>query len=196
MEFGNYFTHGNLLPLSTYYYAAVLLLVFTILFLTGRNISRKSRNKVNRSGLNLPPGSYGWPILGESLEFIRTRNDGCSRKSVQDRMEKYKSEVFKTSMLGESMAVLCGPAGNKFLFSNENKQVTLWWPVSVRKLLGKCIATSPGPDGLRMRKTASLFFTPDTFAKLYIQTMDIVSQHHLHTRWQGTHCSFSQTCFL
>lgn len=191
MEFG---TQGNLSPLSfsawslspgMTYFAAVLLLLFTIIIffiVTGKN--RKSRNK----GLNLPPGSYGWPILGESIEFIRTRNDGCSRKFLQERREKYKSEVFRISILGESMAVLCGPAGNKFLFSNENKLVTVWWPASVKMLLGNCISTSPGADGMLMRKMASYFFTPDALAKLYIKTMDLVSQQHLNTHWQGSRC--------
>ncbi|KAI3450919.1 hypothetical protein Pfo_007584 [Paulownia fortunei] len=149
------------------------------------NILFKTKGKSQNKGLNLPPGSYGWPILGETLEFVRTRNDGSPEKFVKERMEKYKTQVFKTSLLGESVAVLCGPAGNKFLFSNENKLVTVWWPSSVRKLLGTCISTTAGVEGTQMRKMVSYFVSPDAFTKLYIKTMDIVSQQHIKTHWQG-----------
>ncbi|GFQ05728.1 beta-amyrin 28-oxidase [Phtheirospermum japonicum] len=155
---------------------ALLVILITILFKT------KSKTK----GLNLPPGSYGWPILGETLEFIRTRNQGSPEKFIKDRIEKYnKTQVFKTSILGQRMAVLCGPAGNKFLFSNENKLVTVWWPPSVNKLLGTCLSTTAGLQGMQMRKMVSYFVSPDAFSKLYIRTMDLVSQQHIDTHWQG-----------
>ncbi|XP_022872959.1 beta-amyrin 28-oxidase-like [Olea europaea var. sylvestris] len=101
-------------------------------------------------------------------------------------MEKYQStEVFKTSLMGEPVAVLCSPAGNKFLFSNENKLVTIWWPNSVRKLLGPCLATTSGDEGKQMRKMLSCFITPDAFTRLYIKTMDVVAQQHINTHWLG-----------
>ncbi|KAL2557032.1 Cytochrome [Forsythia ovata] len=136
--------------------------------------------------LNLPPGSYGWPILGETMEFLGAGVDGIPEKYVKERMEKHKSsQVFKTSLMGEPVAVLCGPAGNKFLFSNENKLVTSWWPISVRKLLGPCLATTGGDEGKQMRKMLSSFITPDAFTRLYIKTMDVVCQQHINTHWQG-----------
>ncbi|KAL6511143.1 hypothetical protein OROGR_022267 [Orobanche gracilis] len=140
--------------------------------------------KTKTKGLKLPPGSYGWPILGETVEFLRSLKEGSSEKFIKDRMEKYKtSEVFKTSLLGVPVVVLCGTAGNKLLFSNENKLVTTWWPDSVRKLLGTCL-TIGGTQGMQMRKMVSYFVSPDAFTKLYIKTMDLVSQHHINTHWQ------------
>lgn len=49
--------------------------------------------------------------------------------------KKLFGDVFKTSVLGEKMAFLCGPEGNKFLFSNENKLVEVWWPSSVEIMM-------------------------------------------------------------
>lgn len=66
----------------------------------------------------LPPGKSGLPLIGESIEFI-IRPD----KFICGRMAKYSPNVFRTNILGEQFAVLCGAAGNKFLFSNENKLV-------------------------------------------------------------------------
>ncbi|KAL8529019.1 hypothetical protein ACS0TY_006474 [Phlomoides rotata] len=143
------------------------------------------RKTATRS-LNLPPGIYGWPILGETREFLGAGLDGTPDKFIKERMIKYGCDhVFKTSIMGESMAVMCGRAGNKFLFSNENKLVTVWWPSSVRKLLGPCLATSGGEEGKQMRKMVSYFVSPDAFTRLYIKTMDLVSQQHIKTHWEG-----------
>ncbi|KAK4493487.1 hypothetical protein RD792_005896, partial [Penstemon davidsonii] len=117
---------------------------------------------------------FGLPILGETVELLGARRNGTPEKFFKERIERYKSHVFKTSLMGQSVAVLYGPSGNKFLFSNENKLVTVWWPSSVRKILGKCISTTNGIEGMRMRKTVSYFFSPDAFTKLYIKTMDLV----------------------
>lgn len=141
--------------------------------------------RAKRNHLNLPPGSYGWPILGESVAFLGIMK-GSPGKFVKERKDKYKSVVFKTSLLGESVAVICdGPSGYKFLFSNENKLVKLWWPASVRRLLGRCLATTSGVEGMQMRKMVSQFFSPHAFTKLYIRTMDLVAQRHINTHWKG-----------
>ena len=52
-------------------------------------------------------------------------------------MAKYSSKVFKTSLIGQLLAVLSGVEGNKFLFSNENKLVRAWWPPTVDKIFPK-----------------------------------------------------------
>nr|AMZ03379.1 cytochrome P450 CYP716D20 [Plectranthus barbatus] len=166
---------------------AIWIITFCIALavLLALSVSFRRRNKSQSKRYNLPPGSFGWPILGETREFVRTRNAGSPEAFVRERVDKYESEVFKTSLLGNPTVVLCGVAGNKFLFSNENKLVGIWWPASVRGLLGDCLSTTPGAEGMVMRKMVSYFVSPDAFSKLYIQTIDIVSRQHLRTYWQG-----------
>lgn len=132
-----------------------------------------------------PPGSYGWPFLGETLEFLKASKQGKPDKFVKERIEKYKSKIFKTSLMGETMVVLGGPSGNKFLFSNENKQVTVWWPVTVRELLGPSLATTAGEEAKTMKKMLSSFVSPDAFSGLYIKAMELVAHHHFMNYWQG-----------
>ncbi|GER50721.1 cytochrome P450 [Striga asiatica] len=158
---------------TSFLFLALLFVITIILFKTKKGV------------INLPPGSFGWPFIGETLEFLDSLRQGSTEKFIKERTEKYSSQVFKTSLLGEPMAVLSGTAGNKFLFSNENKMVTLWWPASVRKLLGKCLTTTGREQGMHMRKTLSYFVSPDAFSKLYIRTMDLVSRQHLDAQWQG-----------
>ena len=41
---------------------------------------------------NLPPGSLGWPILGESLEFLSAGKEGAPVRFIQERVLKYGSD--------------------------------------------------------------------------------------------------------
>ncbi|KAM7528615.1 hypothetical protein LguiB_032025 [Lonicera macranthoides] len=93
-------------------------------------------------------------------------------------------QVLKTSLFEEQVVVLCGPAGNKFLFGNENKHVAVCLPSSMRKVFGKCLLTSVGEEAKWMRKMLSSFLTPDAFSRLYITTMGEVTQQHIKTHWQ------------
>lgn len=131
--------------------------------------------------INLPPGSYGWPILGETLEFL---GEGTPGRFVETRMDKYKSGVFKTRLMGDPVAVLCGTAGNKMLFCNENKLVQVWWPASTRRLLGRCLSTTVGDEAKQARKLLSSFVAPDALMR-YIHTLHLHTRNHILTHWQG-----------
>ncbi|XP_060197367.1 beta-amyrin 28-monooxygenase-like isoform X3 [Lycium barbarum] len=157
---------------------ALLVIIFIIFILI---IRRKKKT------LNYPPGSFGWPFLGETLDFLRAANkEDKPEKFVKDRIEKYKSKIFKTSLMGEKMVVLGSASGNKFLFSNENKQVTVWWPVTIRKILGSCLITTVGDEAKLMRKMISSFISPDAFSRLYIKAMEVVAHDHFKNYWEGT----------
>ncbi|KAJ0468018.1 putative cytochrome P450 [Helianthus annuus] len=180
----------------------ILLLIVLYIFWNVYN-----NHKTKRSKLNLPPGSFGWPFLGETLALLRANWDGVPERFVQERIEKYGSPlVFKTSLLGERMAVLCGPAGNKFLFGNENKLVAVWWPFQVKKLFGRCLLTIRGDEAKCMRKMLLSYLGPDAFATHYVATMDVVTRRHIDVHWRGKEvvnvyqtvklCSFELSCCL
>ncbi|CAL5345064.1 unnamed protein product [Camellia sinensis] len=98
--------------------------------------------KPNSKNLTLPPGSTGWPLIGETLDFLATGWRGHPEKFVFDRISNYSSYVFKTNLLGPQTVVFAGAAGNKFLFSNENRLVQAWWPSSVYKVFPSSTQTS------------------------------------------------------
>lgn len=60
---------------------------------------------------NFPPGASGWPIVGESINFVCSGPQGF----VDKRTKKYPQDAFQTSLVGKKMAVFCGPLGNKFI---------------------------------------------------------------------------------
>ncbi|KAK4753669.1 hypothetical protein SAY87_001773 [Trapa incisa] len=166
----------------------------------------KLRRRTTTHQYNLPPGSSGWPIVGESLELFRGNSEGVPEKFIVDRIERYGSHVFRTSLFGEPMAVLCGPAGNKFLFSNEGKKVGLWWPASVRQLMGPSLVSKSGEEAKAQKKMMMMgLFSLEGLVKC-IPIMDEVTRHHLATHWQGQeemkalpiikHYTFEMACRL
>lgn len=143
------------------------------------------KSRRNSNSINPPPGSFGWPILGETLQFLGADRDGKPDRFIQERMDKHNSPmVFKTRLLGEPMAVFCGPAGNKFVFANESKLVSLWWPTSVRQLFGSSLVNTVGEEAKRVRMMLMTFLNPDALVR-YIGTMDTVTQNHIGTYWEG-----------
>ncbi|KAK4768310.1 hypothetical protein SAY87_003451 [Trapa incisa] len=164
------------------------LFFFALIYRAGR------RNTTSGGNKNLPPGSFGWPVMGETVEFLY----GKPEKFVFDRMKKYSSDIFKTRILGEDTAVICGPAGHKFLFSNEQKLFTVFRPHPMQRLFHSYKATegSPPPpaaveEGLKAIKVEETkiirtpgFLKPEALIQ-YLGKMDSITQQLLHDHWDG-----------
>ncbi|XP_061988577.1 beta-amyrin 28-monooxygenase-like [Rosa rugosa] len=171
-----------------------VLVLFVSLYYVFRMLNRNaSKNEVHHHHqLQLPPGSSGWPIIGEGLAFLMTAKRGVPEKFIGERRIKYSSsdskskssscKVFTTSLLRESMAVLCSAAGNKFLFSNENKLVKSWWPANIDTIFASSSKTNTAEESIRHRKVLSPFLGPDSLRK-YLGIMDAVTKRHLDLFW-------------
>lgn len=142
------------------------------------------RHKSNYRAANLPPGKIGLPLIGESLEFLSSGWKGHPEKFIFDRMNKFSSHVFKTNLLGHPAAVFCGAACNKFLFSNENKLVTAWWPESVNKIFPSSLQSSSNEEAKKMRKLLPQFLKPEALHR-YISVMDTIAQRHFASGWEN-----------
>ncbi|PWA38841.1 CYP716A14v2 protein [Artemisia annua] len=155
---------------SIFLYLIVVLVPLSLYF-----VFYKSKPVVDRK---LPPGQTGWPVIGETLEFLTNGWKGHPEKFIFDRMARFSPHVFKTSLMLEDAAVFCGSAGNKFLFSNENKLVKAWWPASVEKILPSAKETT------NQRKMLSRSFRPESLRQ-YVPVMDMMAQRHFKTEWDG-----------
>ncbi|XP_061988377.1 beta-amyrin 28-monooxygenase-like [Rosa rugosa] len=172
---------------------SVLVLFVSTLYHLFRMLNRNaSKNEVDHHQLQLPPGSSGWPIIGEGLAFMMTAKRGVPEKFIEERRIKYSSshskisnsscKVFTTSLLRESVAVLCTAAGNKFLFSNENKLVHSWWPDTIYTIFAGLDKPDTHEDSIRLRKVLSPFFSPNCLQK-YVGTMDAFTKRHMDVFW-------------
>ncbi|XP_074337861.1 beta-amyrin 6-beta-monooxygenase-like [Apium graveolens] len=135
-----------------------------------------------KTSANVPPGSSGWPLVGESIKFVLSG----PQKFIEERTRKYSQDVFQTSLFGQKLAVFCGPQGNKFIFANDTKLLSSWWPLSLRKILffpEFVQATSDEVTALT-HEFMSDILKPEAL-KQYIPVMDSMAREHVELEWVG-----------
>ncbi|EFJ33146.1 hypothetical protein SELMODRAFT_84634 [Selaginella moellendorffii] len=131
---------------------------------------------------NLPPGNLGWPIVGETLQFLALFRKNKAYSFFHERMAKHGG-VFKTSLLGSPTIVMPGPDGNKFLFSQENKLVVGCWPPSTASLLGPCsLAVQTGQEHRRLREVFMTFLSSQALGR-YLPKLCLLAQSFLQSKW-------------
>ncbi|MFN9318298.1 MAG: cytochrome P450 [Microcystis sp.] len=126
--------------------------------------------------LPLPPGSFGLPLLGETIAFL-TDGDFASK-----RHNKY-GQLFRTHIFGSPTIILSGAEANRFLLSNENKYFAATWPKSTKTLLGSAsLAVHTGDVHASRRRLIYHAFQPRSLAS-YIPTVETITARYLE-RWQ------------
>ncbi|XP_072088137.1 cytochrome P450 716B2-like [Arachis hypogaea] len=91
------------------------------------------------------------------------------------------------------MAVFCSPAGNKFLFTNENKDVQGWIPSSVAKLLRSSVVNKVGEDAKMARKLLLSFLSAEALQEFCAKNgLPLLSSHkHSLARKGAGGCVFT-----
>lgn len=166
-----------------YLFSFVTLLAYLFLHYVVR-LRNSTTGSVSNKNFPLPPGTTGWPLIGETVEYFSKLKNGIPEKFVTNRINKYSSSVFRTSLLGEPMAMLCGAEGNKFLFSNEGKAVQNWLPKSFNKIFPKSQDKSVSEQGAQLRKILHPFLKADALHR-YVPIMDAIMKQHLERDWGG-----------
>ncbi|GAB4837722.1 hypothetical protein Ancab_002576 [Ancistrocladus abbreviatus] len=110
--------------------------------------------------------------------------EGWPEKFKNDRMAKFSSQIFKTSLYGEPTMVVCGAQGHKFLFSNENKLVTPWWPSTVGKLFPLANNETHRSESIILRKVFQNVIKVKSPNNL-VKVMDMIAQSHFASSWES-----------
>ncbi|KAK2968519.1 hypothetical protein RJ640_007436 [Escallonia rubra] len=136
----------------------------------------------------LPPGRTGLPLIGETLDYFSKLRNGVLWTFAAERMKKHSTKVFRTSLMGQPTAILCGPEGNRFVFSNEKKLVQVWLPSYFDKIFPKVDNTASGVASPNTEQTKLIRKHLPAVLKLenlihYIGMMDTVMKQQLHTEW-------------
>ena len=129
------------------------------------------------TGNRLPPGSFGLPLVGETLNFLSDIN--FQRK----RGEKYGS-IFRTHLFGRPTAIMMGAEANRFIFSTGMEHLS-WregWPMTYRVLFGESLFVQDGDAHRKMRKLLMPAFHREALQE-YIAKMESITQSYLR-RWE------------
>lgn len=84
----------------------------------------------------LPPGSMGFPFLGETLQFFKSNTTNDVPPFVKERMERY-GPVFKTSIVGQPVIVSADRDLNHFVFLQEGQLFQSWYPDTFTEIFGR-----------------------------------------------------------
>ncbi|KAL4279156.1 hypothetical protein GQ457_03G019960 [Hibiscus cannabinus] len=84
----------------------------------------------------LPPGSMGFPLLGETLQFFTPNTTSDISPFVKERMKSY-GPIFKTSLVGRPVIVSTDPDLNHFVFLQEGQLFQSWYPDTFTEIFGR-----------------------------------------------------------
>ncbi|KAH0931157.1 hypothetical protein HID58_008274, partial [Brassica napus] len=92
------------------------------------------RTRYRRMGL--PPGSLGFPLIGETLQLIKAYKTEDPEPFIDERVARYGS-VFTTHLFGEPTVFSADAETNRFVLQNEGKLFECAYPASISNLMGK-----------------------------------------------------------
>ncbi|OMO56959.1 Cytochrome P450 [Corchorus capsularis] len=97
---------------------------------------KNKNNKTKKKSGEVPKGSLGWPLIGETLDFIAS---GYTSRPVSfmDKRRFLYGKVFKTHILGTPIIVSTDPDVNKVVLQNHGNVFIPAYPKSIRELLGE-----------------------------------------------------------
>ncbi|KAE8727442.1 Abscisic acid 8'-hydroxylase 1 [Hibiscus syriacus] len=130
----------------------------------------------NRHNLPLPPGTMGWPYIGETFQLY-SQDPNVFFASKQKRF----GSVFKTHILGCPCVMISSPKAAKFVLVTKAHMFKPTFPASKERMLGKqAIFFSQGQYHSQLRKLVLRAFMPEAI-KTIVSNIESVAKDSLHT---------------
>ncbi|CAA7016799.1 unnamed protein product [Microthlaspi erraticum] len=83
-----------------------------------------------------PQGSLGWPVLGETIEFVSSAYSDHP-ESFMDKRRLMYGRVFKSHIFGTATIVSTDAEVNKAVLQSDSTTFVPFYPKTVRELMGK-----------------------------------------------------------
>jgi (+)-abscisic acid 8'-hydroxylase len=115
-----------------------------------------------KASLKLPPGSMGWPYLGETLQLY-SQDPNVFFASKQKRY----GEIFKTHLLGCPCVMLASPEAARFVLVTHAHLFKPTYPRSKERMIGpSALFFHQGEYHLRLRRLVQGALGPDALRAL------------------------------
>ncbi|GMP44016.1 hypothetical protein CsSME_00013266 [Camellia sinensis var. sinensis] len=122
---------------------------------------RKNRRSPHKRA-KLPPGSMGWPYIGETLQLY-SQDPNVFFATKQRRY----GEIFKTHILGCRCVMLASPEAARFVLVNQAHLFKPTYPKSKENLLGpSALFFHQGKYHIRLRKLVQGSLSPEAIRNL------------------------------
>ncbi|GMH09635.1 hypothetical protein Nepgr_011476 [Nepenthes gracilis] len=159
---------------------SVIILVCVLVFLLHYLLkSPISGGGSRRTKLPLPPGSLGWPYIGETFQLY-SQNPNVFFSAKQ---KKY-GPIFMTHILGCPCVMISSPEAAKFVLVTRAHLFKPTFPASKERMLGKqAIFFHQGDYHSKLRKLVLRAFMPDTIRN-FVSDIDSIARESLRL-WEG-----------
>ncbi|XP_023638451.1 cytochrome P450 708A2 [Capsella rubella] len=120
----------------------------------------------------LPPGTMGFPIIGETLDFFKSYGFNETSPFILKRMSKY-GPIFRTNVFGSNTVVVTDPDVMVEVFRQENTAFVFSLPGAFTKVLQRDDAiVNHGKTHKHFKQITLNFFGPDGLKKKLLGNMD------------------------
>lgn len=139
--------------------------------------------KRRRTSKRVPPGSLGFPLVGQSLDLLWAMRGNKAEKWLEERVKRY-GHISKLSLFGQPTVFIYGQAANKLVFTSDGSTISNQQTTSVRMILGdRCLLELSGEDHKRVRGALASFLKPESL-KMYVAKMDEEVKYHINLHWE------------
>ncbi|KAL8153263.1 hypothetical protein V2J09_011023 [Rumex salicifolius] len=98
--------------------------------------SRILRRPSGDTSQRLPPGSLGWPVVGETMEFISCAYSDRPESFMDERRRRY-GKVFKSHIFGKRTIVSTEEEVSRYILQSDSAVFVPCYPKSLTDLMGK-----------------------------------------------------------
>ncbi|KAK4801348.1 hypothetical protein SAY86_021835 [Trapa natans] len=141
--------------MELFFMALILLAIYLICALLSPFLT--SERRCPRPKLPLPPGTLGWPYVGETFQLYSQDPNIFFASKV-----KRYGPIFKTHILGCPCVMVSSPEAAKFVLVTKSHLFKPTFPASKERMLGKqAIFFHQGPYHSKLRKLVLRAFMPD-----------------------------------
>ncbi|CAL4914989.1 unnamed protein product [Urochloa decumbens] len=133
---------------------------------------------------DLPKGSFGWPLIGETIGFLRPHPSNTTGGFLHDRISRYGT-VFKSHLFGAPTVVSCDDELNHFVLHNEERLFQCSYPGAIRTILGESSLLVVTGERHRQIRSMFLALVASTGLKAsYLNSLD-ESARSVVASWRG-----------
>ncbi|XP_072989802.1 cytochrome P450 724B1 isoform X1 [Typha latifolia] len=130
-----------------------------------------------------PRGSFGWPLVGETLGFLRPHPSNTLGGFLGSHCSRY-GRVFKSHLFGTPTIVSCDQELNHFILQNEEKLFQCSYPRPIHGILGKSsMIVVVGETHKRLRNLALTLVTTTKSRPGFLHDIESIALHIISS-WQ------------
>ncbi|KAJ8447427.1 hypothetical protein Cgig2_019421 [Carnegiea gigantea] len=163
---------------STGLYVATLLAI-CIIFM----VSKRRNSRFNKA-IILPPGSKGFPLIGETLQLLIPSYSLDLPSFIRSRIQRY-GPIFQTRLVGRPVVVSTDGDFNRYLVQQEGRLVEMWYLDTFSKLFaqeGEARTNAAGLVHKYLRNLTLSHFGSESLREKLLPHLEDLVQKSLH-RW-------------